>query len=72
MAIKTAEPEIEVNSSLVRLMTFRYSGFEATTMEGFISLMLRLGKTTSTFKDNSTDGVINFSWEEWTEFSMYN
>ncbi|XP_034054520.1 calpain-1 catalytic subunit-like [Gymnodraco acuticeps] len=72
VAIKTAEPEIDLNSSVVRLMTFRYSGFEATTMEGFISFMLRLGKTTSTFKDKSTDGVINLSWEEWTEFSMYN
>ncbi|KAJ4930057.1 hypothetical protein JOQ06_019071 [Pogonophryne albipinna] len=72
VAIKAGEPEIDLNSGLVRLMTFRYSAFEATTMEGFISLMLRLGKTTSTFKDKSTDGVINLSWEEWTEFSMYN
>ncbi|KAF3840969.1 hypothetical protein F7725_006831, partial [Dissostichus mawsoni] len=46
VAIKAAEPEIDLNSGMVRLMTFRYSSFEATTMEGFISLMLRLGKTT--------------------------
>ncbi|XP_063751381.1 calpain-1 catalytic subunit-like [Eleginops maclovinus] len=71
MAIKAAEPEIDLNNTLVELMTFRFSGTASATLESYISLMLNLNKTSSIFKDKSTDGIITLSFEEWGEFSLY-
>ncbi|XP_035522743.1 calpain-2 catalytic subunit-like [Morone saxatilis] len=63
---------MDVNDGMVRMMMFRYSGFSSTTMDSFIVLMLRLEKTSSIFKDRSTDGVIHMTWEEWSSSSLYN
>ncbi|XP_029956197.1 calpain-2 catalytic subunit-like [Salarias fasciatus] len=63
---------MDVTDGMVMLMMFRYSGFSTTSLEEFIILMLHLDKTTSVFKDKSTDGVIHLTWEEWSNFSLYN
>ncbi|XP_037605083.1 calpain-1 catalytic subunit-like [Sebastes umbrosus] len=63
---------MDANDSMVRLMTFRYSGFSSISMESFITLMLRLENVSNVFEDKSSDGVISMSWSEWSNFSMYN
>ncbi|KAM9348877.1 calpain-1 catalytic subunit-like [Symphorus nematophorus] len=57
---------------MVRLMMHRNSGFSSTTLEEFIILMLRLDKTYNVFKDKESNGIISFTWDEWTNVSMYN
>ncbi|XP_049895123.1 calpain-1 catalytic subunit-like [Epinephelus moara] len=61
-----------VNDILVRLLMFRYTDETATTMESFITLMLRLDKASDVFKGKSSDGVIYLNWDEWSTFSTYN
>ncbi|XP_040907894.1 calpain-2 catalytic subunit-like [Toxotes jaculatrix] len=63
---------MNVNDGMVRLMMFRYSGFSSTSLESFIVLMLRLEKTTTVFKDKSSNGVIRLTWDEWSNVSLYN
>ncbi|KAG7224601.1 hypothetical protein INR49_011354 [Caranx melampygus] len=63
---------MDVNDSLVRVLMFRYTGYSSTSMEEFITLMLRLEKSSVTFKDRSSDGVIHLTWEEWSDVSLYN
>ncbi|XP_022594433.1 calpain-A-like [Seriola dumerili] len=55
---------MNVNDGMVRLMMFRYSGVSSTSLENFIVLMLRLEKTSSVFKDKSSNGVIHLTWDE--------
>ncbi|XP_054482567.1 calpain-9-like [Anoplopoma fimbria] len=63
---------IDTDDLMVRLMMARYSGFSNTSMESFITLMIRMEKTSDLFKNNSSDGVIRLSWHEWSNFTMYN
>ncbi|XP_029303856.1 calpain-1 catalytic subunit-like [Cottoperca gobio] len=69
-AIKAAG--IDTSDHMVRLMMFRYSGISSTSLESFITLMLRLEKISNIFKDRSSNGIINMNWNEWTTFAMYN
>ncbi|CAI5643293.1 unnamed protein product [Oreochromis niloticus] len=63
---------MDVNDGIVGLMMFRYSGFSSTSLEEFITLMLRLDKMSDIFKGKSSDGVIHLNWDEWSVISMYN
>ncbi|XP_063340760.1 calpain-11-like [Pelmatolapia mariae] len=63
---------MDVNDASVGLMMFRYSGFSSTSLEEFITLMLRLDKMSDIFKGKSSDGVIHLNWDEWSVISMYN
>ncbi|XP_063340759.1 calpain-8-like [Pelmatolapia mariae] len=63
---------LNVNDRTVRLMMFRYSRFSVTTLEDFITLMLRLDKMSNIFKDKSSDGTMRLTWDEWSNISMYN
>nr|XP_040036652.1 calpain-2 catalytic subunit-like [Gasterosteus aculeatus aculeatus] len=70
---KAMEDEgMDTDDFMVRLMTARYSGMSNTSMENFITLMLRLEKISDVFKDKSSNGVIHLSWTEWSNLSMYN
>ncbi|KAL3970931.1 psychosine receptor [Sarotherodon galilaeus] len=69
-AIKAAG--MDVNDASVGLMMSRYSGFSTTSLEEFITLMLRLDKMSDIFKGKSSDGVIHLTWDEWSLISMYN
>ncbi|XP_074528552.1 calpain-2 catalytic subunit-like [Halichoeres trimaculatus] len=63
---------LSTNNTMVRLYVYRYSGYSSTTLEDFITIMLRLEKSTNIFKDKSSDGVIRLSWDEWSNNFMYN
>ncbi|XP_030602923.1 calpain-8-like [Archocentrus centrarchus] len=63
---------MNVNDGIVGLMMFRYSGSSTTSLENFITLMLRLDKMSGIFNGKSTDGAINLTWEEWLITYMYN
>ncbi|TKS82846.1 Calpain-11 [Collichthys lucidus] len=63
---------IDLNDGMVRLLMFRHSGYSSTSLEDFIGLMFRLEKVSNVFKNNSSDGVIHLSWEEFSNFSLYN
>ncbi|KAM3601275.1 uncharacterized protein V6R79_010153 [Siganus canaliculatus] len=63
---------MDANDGMVRLMMFRYSGYSNTNMESFITLMLRLNKMSDLFKNRSSNGVIHMSWEEFSNFGLYN
>lgn len=66
------DAEMDTDDIMVKLLMARYSGMSNTSMESFITLMLRLEKISDVFKDKSSDGVIHLSWSEWSNFSMYN
>ncbi|XP_037322626.2 calpain-2 catalytic subunit-like isoform X2 [Pungitius pungitius] len=66
------DEEMDTNDFMVKLMMARYSGTSNTSLENFITLMLRLEKTSNVFKNKSSNGVIHLSWTEWTNFSLYN
>ncbi|XP_035771677.1 calpain-14-like [Neolamprologus brichardi] len=61
-AIKDAG--MDVNDASVGLMMSRYSGFSTTSLEEFITLMLRLDKMSDIFKGKSSDGKIHLTWDE--------
>ncbi|XP_041808704.1 calpain-1 catalytic subunit-like [Chelmon rostratus] len=63
---------MDPNDGMVMLMMFRYSGFSSTSIEGFITLMLRLDKMSNIFEDKSSNGVIHLTRDEWSNFFMYN
>ncbi|XP_028277933.1 calpain-1 catalytic subunit-like [Parambassis ranga] len=69
-AIKAAG--MDVNDATVKMMISRYSDSGSTILENFISLMVRLDKMSSVFNNNSTDGVITFNRDEWSNIFMYN
>merc|ERR1712150_185627 len=62
---------IDTNDSMVSMMTFRYTGFSSTSLEQFITLVLRLEYTKDTFNGKSTNGTITLTWDEWSTYSMY-
>ncbi|XP_056267668.1 calpain-1 catalytic subunit-like [Pseudoliparis swirei] len=69
-AIEAAD--MDMDDIMVKLMMARYSGASNISMESFITLMLRLEKMSDVFKNKSSDGVIHFSWTEWSNVFMYN
>ncbi|XP_068457274.1 calpain-2 catalytic subunit-like [Clinocottus analis] len=66
------DSEMNTDDIMVKLLIARYSDMSNTSLESFITLMLRLEKISDVFKDKSSDGVIKLSWSEWFNFSMYN
>ncbi|XP_041864684.1 calpain-1 catalytic subunit-like isoform X1 [Melanotaenia boesemani] len=63
---------MKVNDRNLRLLMFRYSSLSSTSLEDFITLMLRLDKMSNVFKEKSSDGMIHLTWDEWSTMSMYN
>ncbi|XP_041658186.1 calpain-1 catalytic subunit-like [Cheilinus undulatus] len=63
---------LDTNDMMVKLYVYRYSGYSSTNLESFITIMMRLEKTSNIFKDKSSDGVIHLTWDEWSSNIMYN
>ncbi|XP_067464406.1 calpain-1 catalytic subunit-like [Thunnus thynnus] len=63
---------LDMNDLTVRLMIYRYSGYSYTTLEDFITLMLRMENRSDLFKSTSSDGMIHMTWEEWSSSTLYN
>lgn len=63
-------PGIDTNDGMVQLMMFRYSGYSYTSLESFITLMVRLDKMSSEWmlsfkKHNPVLGGISFISSDW-------
>ncbi|KAM8742349.1 calpain-1 catalytic subunit-like [Acanthopagrus schlegelii] len=63
---------IDTNDGMVQLMMFRYSGYSYTSLESFITLMVRMDKMSNLFNDKASEGIIHMSWDEWSNVFMYN
>lgn len=64
---------LDMDDFMVKVLVYRYSDFSSsTTLENFVTLMLRLENQSDLFKDKSIDGAINLTWEEWSKSTMYN
>nr|XP_046266463.1 calpain-1 catalytic subunit-like isoform X2 [Scatophagus argus]XP_046266464.1 calpain-1 catalytic subunit-like isoform X2 [Scatophagus argus] len=63
---------MDSSDSMVRMMMFRYSGYSSTSLEEFITLMLRLDKSRNVFRASSSDGMIHMTWEDFANASLYN